>query len=724
MLTLTKEQQQRIEENKRNALELKAKKLAEKQRNNSVGTGPVNNPFSKQYGTPVKLEKETLSFPLKRNNSPDVSLQETYKKLATGNEITPGKTILNFYSKETSMKEHKKPNSAFSNSTSCSIQESSNSFKSQAATPHYSNYGSKSSNTQAPFSVTTGYCKLISKDKFVVDVGYHKRMIDIFKTIKSGTYDVSTKKWAFNIKDHELLMSALNAEKDISIARLPQMILKLFSENPQKGTSENIDLSQIDKTLVESLMPFQREGVCFGISKKGRCLIADDMGLGKTIQALGIAHFYKSDWPLLIVTPSSVRYTWLEAIENWLPSVPLHSIMVMTSGKDFVKDARVLILSYDLLVRQQKAMMSLSYGVVIVDESHFLKNCKTARTKVCLQMIGRARRAILLSGTPALSRPSELYTQIIAIDKKAFPCFQDYGIRYCNGKKNMWGWDFNGSSNMDELQLLLENRFMIRRLKSEVITQLPSKVRHVVILNPSGIRSNSAEMQSWMKTLDSKTLKGMERRGALLQFFAATGRTKLNAILDYLSDLLMSNKKFICFAHHKAVIEGICKMISEKNILYIKIDGSTNSAARKELCDKFQYQEEYAVAVLSITSANAGITLTAAQLVVFAELFWNPGILTQAEDRAHRIGQQDSVLVQYLIAKGTADDHLWPMIQRKLDVLNKAGLSKDNFLHSNTTVVKDKSQPTLEHYFQELGDFNFEEEEELLASVLDHIENV
>lgn len=188
MLTLTKEQQQRIEENKRNALELKAKKLAEKQRNNSVGTGPVNNPFSKQYGTPVKLEKETLSFPLKRNNSPDVSLQETYKKLATGNEITPGKTILNFYSKETSMKEHKKPNSAFSNSTSCSVQESSNSFKSQTATPHYSNYGSKSSNTQAPFSVTTGYCKLISKDKFVVDVGYHKRMIDIFKTIKSGTY--------------------------------------------------------------------------------------------------------------------------------------------------------------------------------------------------------------------------------------------------------------------------------------------------------------------------------------------------------------------------------------------------------------------------------------------------------------------------------------------------------------------------------------------------------
>ena len=108
---------------------------------------------------------------------------------------------------------------------------------------------------------------------------------------------------------------------------------------------------------------------------------------------------------------------------------------------------------------------------------------------------------------------------------------------------------------------------------------------------------------------------------------------------------------------------------------------------RKHLVDAFQCDDNVRVALLSITAANSGLTLTAAHLVVFAELFWNPGILTQAEDRAHRIGQTDSVTVQYLVAKGTADDELWPMIQRKLDVLNKAGLSKDNFTDSHSTCL-------------------------------------
>merc|ERR1719322_1858836 len=105
---------------------------------------------------------------------------------------------------------------------------------------------------------------------------------------------------------------------------------------------------------------------------------------------------------------------------------------------------------------------------------------------------------------------------------------------------------------------------------------------------------------------------------------------------------------------------------------------------RKECVDKFQTQDTIRVAVLSIMAANSGLTLTAAQLVLFAELFWNPGILTQAEDRAHRIGQTDSVIVRYLMATGTADDHLWTLISQKLDVLNKAGLSKDNFMDKDS----------------------------------------
>merc|ERR1719378_1484119 len=143
-------------------------------------------------------------------------------------------------------------------------------------------------------------------------------------------------------------------------------------------------------------------------------------------------------------------------------------------------------------------------------------------------------------------------------------------------------------------------------------------------------------------------------------------------------------------------MKALTEAVEEAKAQYIFIDGSVSSEERNSQVEKFQTSDKVRVAVLSITAANAGITLTAASLVVFAELFWNPGILTQAEDRAHRIGQTDSVIVQYLVAKETADDVLWPMIQQKLDVLNKAGLSKDNFEDTEATVLEDTHQSKLE----------------------------
>nr|CAD7398451.1 unnamed protein product [Timema cristinae] len=483
---------------------------------------------------------------------------------------------------------------------------------------------------------------------------------------------------------------------------------KVFIENTFRNPKPEVEVTddelvKIDPELFSHLMVFQKEGVRFGLSKCGRCLLADDMGLGKTIQALGIMHYYRGDWPLLIVCPSSVRYDWLEAIQTWLPTIPTHHVEVMTSGKDDIGGARILITSYDLMSRYGKQWLAeKSFGAVIMDESHFLKSFKSARTKVAILFFKQAKRVLLLSGTPALSRPSELYTQIAAIDPKAFGSFHDFGLRYCAAVKTNWAWDYSGSSNMVELHLLLEKRFMIRRLKSNVISELPPKIRELVILNRDMIKGTNSEMKGCEKALNVQGLRGLERRGALLSYYCATGKAKLPAIVDYICDLLDTGRKFICFAHHQIVLDGICEAIEERNLSYIRIDGSTPSEVRKQHCDLFQYNDEVMVAVLSITAANSGITLTSAHLVVFAELFWNPGILTQAEDRAHRLGQQDSVLVRYLVARGTADDHLWPLIQAKLDVLNKAGLSKDNFLNSHSTEMKSRQQKSLVDFFEEL----------------------
>merc|ERR1719290_414351 len=165
-------------------------------------------------------------------------------------------------------------------------------------------------------------------------------------------------------------------------------------------------------------------------------------------------------------------------------------------------------------------------------------------------------------------------------------------------------------------------------------------------------------------------LKGQERHMFILEWYRDTAKVK--AVQNYIRELLsQGDQKFLVFAHHQIIMKALTQAVEEAKVQYIFIDGSVSSEERNSQVEKFQTSDKVRVAVLSITAANAGITLTAASLVVFAELFWNPGILTQAEDRAHRIGQTDSVTIQYLVARDTADDVLWPMIQGKLDVLNK-----------------------------------------------------
>ncbi|GIX99313.1 hypothetical protein CEXT_815451 [Caerostris extrusa] len=461
------------------------------------------------------------------------------------------------------------------------------------------------------------------------------------------------------------------------------------------------DLSSLDPVMLQSLLPFQKDGVNFAIQSNGKVLIADDMGLGKTIQAIAIANYYSEDWPLLIVTPSSVRYSWEQSFHKWLPSLDKFEISVINSGKDHIPNNKVILMSYDLLTKMKDTIISRKFKSIIFDESHFLKSLKSARTKAAQEIMKNVKRIIMLSGTPALSRPLELYTQLSPLYNRDFFSYMEYGMRYCNGKQTPWGWDFNGSSCMEELQILLEETVMIRRLKSDVLQQLPTKFRQMIVLDPSRVCTKNKVLKAVSKKFQEETLKGMEKRGVLLEYFHQTGEVKLKAVCEYIVDLLESDKKFLCFGHHQNVLNGICNTIEEKKVDYIRIDGSVSSEQRKHLCDKFQVNDSCKVAVLSITSANCGITLTSASLVVFAELFWNPGILTQAEDRAHRIGQEDNVVVQYLVAKGTADDEIWPLVQRKLDTLNKAGLSKDNFKSADTVMKEDKSQPQLDDFWSE-----------------------
>uniref|UniRef100_A0A8C3JZE9 SWI/SNF-related matrix-associated actin-dependent regulator of chromatin subfamily A-like protein 1 n=1 Tax=Calidris pygmaea TaxID=425635 RepID=A0A8C3JZE9_9CHAR len=554
-----------------------------------------------------------------------------------------------------------------------------------------------------------GKCVLISRLRFEVDIGYSAEVIGVFKRMDSRNYDMNTRKWNFLLEDYPKLMEVLQSLVSVEVEPLPEAVIKTFAAQIQRSASEteipDADLSVVDSEIVTSLMPFQREGVNFAISRNGRLLLADDMGLGKTLQAICIAAYYRKEWPLLVVTPSSVRFTWAEAFHRWLPSLSPGSTNVIVTGKDSLTASLVNIVSFDLLSKMDKQLKS-TFQVVIIDESHFLKNIKTARCRAAMPLLKAARRVILLSGTPAMSRPAELYTQIMAVQPAFFPQFHSFGLRYCDAKKMPWGWDYSGSSNLTELKILLKESIMIRRLKSDVLSQLPAKQRKMVVVAPEGISAKTKavladEAKKMTKGYDSK----QQEREALLLFYNRTAEAKIHSVVEYILELLeRGNDKFLVFAHHKIMLDAIVAELEKKHVEYIRIDGSTPSAERQSLCQKFQFSEKQVVAVLSLTAANMGLTLSAADLVVFAELFWNPGVLIQAEDRAHRIGQTSSVNVHYLVAKGTADDYLWPMIQEKIEVLGEAGLSETNFSKTaestNYCPKPDPKQKTIYDLFQ------------------------
>ncbi|XP_041057134.1 SWI/SNF-related matrix-associated actin-dependent regulator of chromatin subfamily A-like protein 1 isoform X3 [Carcharodon carcharias] len=554
-----------------------------------------------------------------------------------------------------------------------------------------------------------GCCVKHSEGRFRVEIGFNAELLLIFKTIPSRNFDMATKmwnfslddysnlnmktrKWSFLLEDYKELFDALSRISAVQIEPFPRGVLEVFLPQFEKSYLEPLeipeaDLLSVDSKLVHSLMPFQREGVNFAISRDGRLLLADDMGLGKTLQAICIAAVYRKEWPVLVIAPSSVRFTWAQAFSHWLPSLETEAIHVVLTGKDQLSSSHVSIISYDLLPKLSNQLAKRHFQVIIVDESHFLKNMKTVRCKAARPFLQAAKRLILLSGTPAMSRPAELYSQITVLRPKLFSNFHDFGMRYCAAKQFPWGWDYSGSSNLLELRLLLLESVMIRRLKSDVLSQLPAKRRKVVLVEPEGVSAKArAALAAAAKEMakDHKTKR--EKKEALLLFYNRTAEAKVRSIIEYVSDLLESGRnKFLVFGHHRLVLDALCETLGEKTVAFIRIDGSTSSSDRQSLCDRFQFSETRCVAVLSITAANMGLTLSSADLVVIAELFWNPGILFQAEDRAHRIGQSNCVDIHYLVARGTADDYLWPIIQEKVKILGEAGLSENNFSETETT---------------------------------------
>ena len=445
--------------------------------------------------------------------------------------------------------------------------------------------------------------------------------------------------------------------------------------------------ARVPESLRTRMFPFQIEGVKYGLSRGGRVLIGDQMGLGKTVQALALISCYREEWPCLILVPTSLRDAWHEALRRWLDVRP-SLIASVGSGAEAhkINAATFAIVPYSLVGKMQGKLAARNFQVVVCDESHFIKDAKAQRTKAVVPLLKAARRAICLTGTPALSRPVELYSQVEALRPNVFTKFTEFAQRYCAGSR--FGWQ--GCENPDELYAILSRLIMVRRLKRDVLTQLPPKRREQVYIALDKKTEAYREMKAVQEQLqrlrdhakDNGLLLGaggdgkmnVEEKRLMNAYYVASAKAKATSVQDYLETLLDGSgagDKFLFFAHHKELLDAASAILRKRKTQFIRIDGATPTSERGGLVQQFQTVDAIKVAVLSIKAAGMGLTLTAASTVVFGELSWTPGDIVQAEDRAHRIGQASSVLVQFLHAKNSVDDVMWGSVQNKLENLGQ-----------------------------------------------------
>lgn len=448
---------------------------------------------------------------------------------------------------------------------------------------------------------------------------------------------------------------------------------------------------------------FQKAGVEYAMQRRGT-LIADEMGLGKTMQAIGLINIDPDVKRVLVICKASLKLNWQRECKLWLAR-PMS--VGITNG--VWPDTDVVITNYEQVQKYRNEIAAVTWDLLVVDECHMIKNPKAQRTHAILGggSVGGivARKRVFLTGTPILNRPTELWTLVRALDLdglgRSWKTFHD---RYCSPKPGYRGHtDYSGASNLDELQGRLRASIMIRRLKADVLPDLPAKRRQVITLQPLTDRERNAianearavkEDEERVAALRADVERLSEDQAseaykaaiAALRKGEAVGLAEISKVrhevalakvlqvVDHLRDCLeQSIGKVVVMCHHHDVVDEIVTALQDIQIEVVQADGRDSNKKRQEAVDAFQHVEYGPrVIVCGMQSMAEGHNLTASSHVVFAELDWVPGKLAQAEDRCHRIGQHDRLLIQHIVLDGSLDGRMAELVVEKMGVIASA----------------------------------------------------
>ncbi len=423
-------------------------------------------------------------------------------------------------------------------------------------------------------------------------------------------------------------------------------------------------LAPVAAVLGGELAPFQWAAVRYALDARG-CFLADEQGLGKTVEALATLEA-DGAFPALVVCPASLKLNWQRETERWLP----HRSVALVEGRVAVAPtADITILNYEIVAAHREALGRLRPRALVVDESHYCKNPQAKRTQAVRRLAasvvdGGLRLA--LSGTPVLNHAEELVSQLRVIGRLG-----DFGSGAQFARR------FRGELSEERLHWHLRRRCFVRRLKSEVLPQLPAKRQVVVpvaLSNATEYRLAERDVVAWLRSqpLDLRELQAKIAATLRAQRLAQLGtlqrlaaRGKLAAALTWIADFLASGEPLVVFARHLEVQQALIERFPDAAHLL----GRDSAMARAAAVDAFQSDDGPQLLIGATRVAGQGITLTRASNVAFLELEWTPAMHDQAEDRCHRIGQHDAVTAWYLLAADTIDETMAALIQRKRGVI-------------------------------------------------------
>ena len=532
---------------------------------------------------------------------------------------------------------------------------------------------------------------------YKVSFQYQPMLVKCIKRIPSARYQADGRFWEVSVQDIAYLQKMGQWAKDM---RLVTNVLWVEDSEPVQSY-EPLPMPRLEvphNMLIEPY-EYQKEGIAYALEKK-RCIMGDEPGLGKTAQAIGVLTVTKA-FPALVICPASLKVNWQRELRRFggLTAVILSDDnrqtwqrfweMKKTDGRAC---ADVFITNYESLKKYfvQKirrdgrfTLKSVDFDervklfrTVIIDESHKCKNSSTQQSKF-VQGIAMGKEYVLeLTGTPVVNNNVDLIQQLNIMGRmNDFGGYAKFMARYCAGERK--------SSHLKELNWLLRKNCFFRRMKKDVLTQLPDKTRSYLVTDIDNMKEYKAAERDVIKYLrdyrdadDDKVQRAI--RGAIMVKMSIlkqiSAKGKVAGAIDIIHNTIDGGQKLIVFCFLKEVVQALKQEFRDA----VTVTGDDNDRQKQWAVDRFQTDDDCRLIILNYRSGGTGLTLTAASNVLFVEFPWTYSDCCQAEDRAHRNGQKNAVNCVYLLGDGTIDEYMYNLIQSKKDIANGVTGTEDD----------------------------------------------